>query len=91
MQDAEFWTKADAEWAAMPGAEPEWWSFRSHHELGDREQAIKVLQEAVALQRADGARHFRLTEADGGVWIAGWSERPRKEAEFNPPVTLSPA
>lgn len=76
--------KADADYAALPGTRPNGYSFRAW-------QDIKTW-DCLAEMRAKHpeAKHFRTTQTADGVWLEAWNERPHKEAEFDPPYTLTP-
>lgn len=88
MTDEDF-ARACAEYDALPGTAPDGYSFRSNEEIGDREPA-DVGRELVESWRADGDyQHARVTKTDDGLWLEVWKERPRKEAPFNPPYTLT--
>jgi len=92
--------QADAEYDALPGTEPDGWSFITEAELGetpdDRHDAIR---ETVQLWRDNGRTFFRVTDWTGeyqpagceaGVWVEAWKVQPRKMAGFNPPLTANP-
>lgn len=68
------------------GVQAEWISSRPRVE--DLEANRAAFREMAELQRADGATFFRYTVEPRDLWVEGWREAPRKQAEFNPPYTL---
>lgn len=77
---------ANAEYAALPGTRPDFYSWRDR--TGDPEKDRALFAEMIRRWKND-AKWFRVTddEANGYLWFEGWKKRPRKEAPFNPPYT----
>lgn len=94
MTDEE-WAAADAAYDALPGTTPDGWSFIDVAELGDDGRDV-VVERIMAWQPE--MTFFRVTDLTGknakppypeGVYIECWKTEPRKQAEFNPPLTLT--
>jgi hypothetical protein len=61
--------------------EPDFWSYI------DGPGHPPPIEEALVKMKANGSTWHRLTQVDGGFWLAGWMIRPHEEAPFNPPMT----
>lgn len=85
MTDEEI-AKADQEYAALPGTRPNGYSFRSNEQMAQIGQAAAI-KEMISVQ---GGSLHRVTKTDDGLWVEAWDERPHKQAEFDPPYTLTP-
>jgi len=90
MTDEDF-ARAQAEYDALLGTEPQWFSFIPWSEIQETGGQMAV-QAKCAVQAKDGASFWRVTEVPNphGVWVEGWATRPHKQADFNPPMTLAP-
>lgn len=72
--------QADAEYAALPGTQPNCFSHTKISETPDTQAWLR--EQADWWRRNEGMTHFRAT-ADGDIlWLEGWKTMPRKEAPF---------
>lgn len=76
-----------------PGTPPDGWSFIPQAEIDERGEDARRDRYRLWMAEMTWARWTHthkghLPDYPGGVWLEVWKERPIKEADFDPPVTL---